>query len=174
MTDITPLPAATEDDHYGEIAVELLGDQRETLVVSGERIPTITLVRAPGAEVDDHIVIGTRDPQHLTLTVDGDAATITPAKGKLRRQSYRVDVTYAGTSYRLVPDSIPTSRLTRDGKHLGDFSSDGDRRVIAEWQEGVSVEPLDAAIGYALSAAFGTGGQPMWMMAVDAVSAALP
>ncbi|PCG87875.1 hypothetical protein CIB93_00055 [Streptomyces sp. WZ.A104] len=177
MTDTTPLPlpASTEDDHYGEISVELLGEQREKLVVSGERIPTITIVRAPEAEVDDHIVIGTRDPRHLTITVDGEAATIKPGKGKLRRQTYRVDVRHAGIHYRLVPNSIPFSRLTRDGKHLGDFSSDGDRRVIAEWQEDAGTpEPLDAAIGYALSAAFGTGGQPMWMMAVDAISAALP
>ncbi|WP_274031665.1 hypothetical protein [Streptomyces sp. MMBL 11-1] len=177
MTDTTPLPlpAATEDDHYGDIAVELLGEQREKLVVSGERIPTITIVRAPEAEIDDHIVIGTRDPRHLTITVDGEAATIKPAKGRLRRQSYRVDVVCAGTRYRLVPDSIPCSRLTRDGKHLGDFSSDGDRRVIAEWREDAGpIEPLDAAVGYALSAAFGTGGQPMWMMLVDAISTALP
>ncbi|MFG3409791.1 hypothetical protein [Streptomyces sp. NPDC048142] len=174
MTDATPIPAAVEDDHHGDIVVELAGEHSETLVVSGGRIPRVVLTRAPGAEVDDHIVIGTRDPRHLTLTVDGREATITPGKGKLRRRSYRVDVRCAGTSYRLVPDSIPGSRLTRDGTHIGDFSSDGDRRVIAEWREGAAVEPLDAAIGYALAAAFGTGGQPMWMMAVDAVSAALP
>ncbi|MFK0184653.1 hypothetical protein ACIQV1_10625 [Streptomyces rubiginosohelvolus] len=177
MTDTTslPLPASTEDDHFGEISVELLGEHREKLVVSGERIPTVTIVRAPEAEVDDHIVIGTRDPRHLTITVDGEDATIKPGKGKLRRQTYRVDVHHGGTHYRLVPNSIPFSKLTRDGKHLGDFSSDGDRRVIAEWQEEAGTpEPLDAAIGYALSAAFGTGGQPMWMMLVDAISAALP
>ncbi|NDZ56348.1 hypothetical protein G3I47_03505 [Streptomyces anulatus] len=174
MTDTTPIPAAVEDDHHGDILVELTGEHGEMLVVSGERIPRVVLTRAPGAEVDDHIVIGTRDPRHLTLTVDGREATITPGKGKLRRRSYRVDVRCAGTSYRLVPDSIPSSRLTRDGKHIGDFSSDGDRRVLAEWRPGAAVEPADAAIGYALAAAFGTGGQPMWMMAVDAISAALP
>lgn len=174
MTDTTPIPAAVKDDHHGDILVELTGEHGEMLVVSGERIPRVVLTRAPGAEVDDHIVIGTRDPHHLTLTVDGREATITPGKGKLRRRSYRVDVRCAGTSYRLVPDSIPSSRLTRNGKHIGDFSSDGDRRVIAEWRDGAAVEPLDAAVGYALAAAFGTGGQPMWMMAVDAISTALP
>lgn len=73
-----------------------------------------------------------------------------------------------------MPNSIPSSRLTRDGKHIGDFSSDGDRRVLAEWRSGAAVEPADAAIGYALAAAFGTGGQPMWMMLVDTVSELLP
>lgn len=174
MTDTTPIPAAVEDDHHGDILVELAGERGEMLVVSGERIPCVVLTRAPGAEVDDHIAIGTRDPRHLTLTVDGREATITPGKGKLRRRSYRVDVRCAGTSYRLVPDSIPSSRLTRDGKHIGDFSSDGDRRVLAEWRSGAVVEPADAAIGYALAAAFGTGGQPLWMMLVDTVSELLP
>jgi hypothetical protein len=174
MTDTTPIPAAVEDDHHGDILVELTGEHGEILVVSGERIPRVVLTRAPGAEADDHIVIGTRDPRRLTLTVDGQDATIAPGKGKLRRRSYRVDVRCAGTSYRLVPDSIPSSRLTRNGKHIGDFSSDGDRRVLAEWRDGAAVEPLDAAIGYALAAAFGTGGQPMWMMVVDAISTALP
>ncbi|MFJ8254947.1 hypothetical protein [Streptomyces sp. NPDC094466] len=174
MTDTTPLPAAVEDDHHGGIVVELTGKHGEMLVVSGQGIPRVVLTRAPGTEIDDHIAIGTRDPRRLTLTVDGREATIRPGKGKLRRRSYRVDVRCAGTSYRLVPDSIPSSRLTRAGKHLGDFSSDGDRRVIAEWRAGAAVEPADAAIGYALAAAFGTGGLPMWMMAVEAVSELLP
>ncbi|NEE10246.1 hypothetical protein G3M58_27825, partial [Streptomyces sp. SID7499] len=87
MTDTTPIPAAVEDDHHGDILVELTGEHGEMLVVSGERIPRVVLTRAPGAEVDDHIVIGTRDPRHLTLTVDGREATITPGKGKLRRRS---------------------------------------------------------------------------------------
>ncbi|MEI5036196.1 hypothetical protein RB201_36705 [Streptomyces sp. S1A(2023)] len=174
MNDTTPIPAAVEDDHHGEILVELAGKQSEMLVVSGERIPRVVLTRAPGTEVDDHIAIGTRDPRRLTLTVDGQEATIKPGKGRIRRRSYRVDVRCAGTSYRLVPDSIPSSRLTRNGRRLGDFSSGGDRRVLAEWRPGAAVEPRDAAIGYALAAAFGTGGQPMWMMAVETVSEFLP
>lgn len=174
MHDTTAVPAAVEDDHHGEILVELTGEQGETLVVSGERIPRVVLTRAPGTEIDDHIAIGTRDPRHLTLTVDGREATIKPGRGRLSRRSYRVDVRCAGTSYRLVPDSIPSSRLTRNGKRLGDFSSGGDRRVLAEWRAEAAVEPRDAAIGYALAAAFGTGGQPMWMMAVETVSEFLP
>ncbi|MFJ4863552.1 hypothetical protein [Streptomyces sp. NPDC088748] len=85
-----------------------------------------------------------------------------------------MDVEYDGASYRLVPDSVPSSRLTRDGTHLGDFSSDGDETVIAEWREDLELRPADAAIGYALAAAFGTGAQPMWMMIVDGVTSALP
>lgn len=38
----------------------------------------------------------------------------------------------------------------------------------------MDLRPLDASVGYALAAAFGTGAQPMWMMIVDGVSSALP
>ncbi|WP_320778758.1 hypothetical protein [Streptomyces sp. CRN 30] len=175
MTDTAPTPTVTEDDHHGDISVESSGEHGETLVVTGgDAIPRVVLTRAPGAEVDEHVVIGTRDPRHLRMTVGGDDTPITPAKGRLTRRSYRVDVTYAGTSYRLVPVSVSTSRLTRDGKRLGEFSSEGDLRVTAEWEDGVEVEPVDAAVGYALAAAFGTGGQSLWTAVVEVVSEALP
>ncbi|MCX5195979.1 hypothetical protein OOK31_19125 [Streptomyces sp. NBC_00249] len=168
--DRTPVPI--EDTRFGAVTVHQEGQDR--LEVVGEGIPRVTLERDPAAEVDPQIAIGTRDPAFLTLRVDGREAVLKPAKGALSRRSYRVDVEYDGVSYRLVPDSVPSSRLTRDGLHLGDFSSDGDELVIAEWREDADLRPADAAIGYALASAFGTGGQPMWMMIVDGVSSALP
>ncbi|GAA2242896.1 hypothetical protein GCM10010145_06550 [Streptomyces ruber] len=177
MTDTapTPVPTVTDDDRHGAVSVELSGEHGDTLVVTGgDAIPRVVLTRAPEAEVDEQIVIGTRDPRHLRMTVGGDDAEITPARGRLTRRSYRVDVSYAGAAYRLVPVSVGTSRLTRDGKRLGKFSSDGDLRVIAEWEEGAEVVPADAAVGYALAAAFGTGGQSLWTAVVEVVSEALP
>ncbi|MEU8887081.1 hypothetical protein [Streptomyces sp. NPDC048442] len=165
-------PGPTVDTLFGEIAVRLDGQDR--LTVEGEQIPAVVLERDPESETDPLIAIGTRDPAALTLWIDGAEAKVTPAKGKLRRQTYRIDVEYDGAHYRLEPDSVPSSRLTRDGTHLGDFSSDGDETVIAEWQEDAEVRPADASVGYALASAFGTGGQPMWMMLVDAVTSALP
>lgn len=164
--------APIKDTHFGAITVRHDGQDR--VDVDGETIPRVVLERDPAAEVDPHTAIGTRDPAHLTLRIDGRDVAVRPAKGRLTRRSYRVDVEYGGADYRLVPDSVASSRLTRDGEHLGDFSSDGDERVIAEWKEGHEIQPADAAIGYALASAFGTGGQPMWMMIVDGVSSALP
>ncbi|MFF7204163.1 MULTISPECIES: hypothetical protein [unclassified Streptomyces] len=172
MNDTTPTPAPVQDDRFGELRIRLEG--QESLLVEGEGIPRITLNRAPDSEKDDHIAIGTRDPEQLTLRIDGTPAKLTPSRGRLTRRSYAVDVDHAGTSYRLVPDSVPSSRLVRDGRHIGDFSSDGDGHVIAEWREDAEIVPLDAALGYTLAAAFGTGAQPMWMMAIDAVATALP
>ncbi|MEV6570602.1 hypothetical protein [Streptomyces sp. NPDC051577] len=170
MDDATP--TTLEDTRFGAITVHLEGQER--VEIDGPAIPRVTLVRAPDCEVDPQIRIGTRDPEQLTLTIDGRAGTLLPAKGWLTRGSYRVEVEYEGARHVLVPDSVPGSRLTRDGVHLGDFTADGDALVIAEWQEGVELRPLDASVGYALAAAFGTGAQPMWMMIVDGVTSALP
>lgn len=176
MNDTVPPPASTpapvHDEHFGEITVRL--EEQGYLVVEGARILPGTLRRNPGAKVDEQVAIGTRAPEQLTLAIGGTAATLRPAKGGLSRRSYRVDAEYDGAKYRLLPDSIPSSRLTRDGRHIGDFSSDGDGRVSAEWCEGADVRPADASVGYALAAAFGTGGQPWWMLTADAVSSALP
>ncbi|NUP17217.1 MAG: hypothetical protein HOZ81_14135 [Streptomyces sp.] len=144
------------------------------VTVEGESVPRIELLRAEGTEAEEHIPIGTRDGGRLTLTVDGEEAVIDPAKGRLTRRSYRVDVRHADHTWRLVPDSIPGSRLLRDEQHIGDFSSDGDGRVLAEWREDAEPEALDVALGYALAAAFGTGAQPMWMLTVEAAGEMLP
>ncbi|WP_374774979.1 hypothetical protein OG756_20740 [Streptomyces sp. NBC_01310] len=167
-SDRTPI----EDTRFGEITVRQ--DGQNALEVEGEGIPRVTLEREPESEVDPQIAIGTRDPAHLTMRIDGLEVELKPAKGGLSRRSYRVDVEYQGADYRLVPDSIPNSRFTRDGVHIGDFSCDGDEMVLAEWKEGADIRPADAAIGYALASAFGTGAQPMWMMIVDGVAAAIP
>ncbi|MGP3683627.1 hypothetical protein ACTVZO_02775 [Streptomyces sp. IBSNAI002] len=164
--------APIEDTRFGGITVRQDGQNR--IEVAGEGIPHVVLERDPEAEADPHIAIGTRDPARLRMLVDGREAGLHPGKGRLSRRSYRVDVRHDGADYRLVPDSVPGSRLTRDGVHLGDFSSDGGETVIAEWKDGADTRPADAAIGYALASAFGTGGQPMWMMVVDAVTDALP
>ncbi|MET9320757.1 hypothetical protein ABZX75_11305 [Streptomyces sp. NPDC003038] len=167
-SDRTPI----EDTRFGGITIRQDGQDR--IEVEGEGIPHVVLERDPESEVDPRTAIGTRDPARLTMRIDGLEVGLIPGKGGLSRRSYRVDVEYDGARYRLVPDSVPTSRLTRDGAHIGDFSSDGDEVVIAEWKEGAELRPVDASIGYALASAFGTGGQPMWMMIVDGVSSALP
>lgn len=162
-----------EDDRFGALTVRL-DSERGEVTVTGERVPRVELWRAEGTEGEDHIPVGTRDGARLTLTVDGEEAVIDPAKGRLTRRSYRVDVRYAERSWRLVPDSIPGSRLVRAGAYLGDFSSDGDGKVLVEWREDADPEALDAALGYALAAAFGTGAQPLWMTAIEMVGDLLP
>lgn len=170
MNDSSRTPI--EDAHFGAITVRQ--DGQVALRVEGERIPRVTLERDPHSEADPQTAIGTRDPAHLTMRIDGSEVALKPAKGGLTRRSYRVDVEYEGSLYRLAPDSVPSSRLTRDGTHIADFSSDGDELVLAEWQPDADPRPADASIGYTLASAFGTGAQPLWMMLADAITDALP
>ncbi|MFD9796143.1 hypothetical protein ACFWXK_34890 [Streptomyces sp. NPDC059070] len=137
-----------------------------TVTVHGEGLPAVVL-RRTGGRADDHTPVGTRDAARLALTVDGGAAGLTLPKGRLSRRSYRVDVRCDGGAYRLIPDSLATSRLLRDGRRLGSLTCDGDGRVTADWREGAKVLPLDVSLGYALAAGFGTGAQPMWVTAID-------
>ncbi|MGW1052481.1 hypothetical protein ACWDBD_02070 [Streptomyces sp. NPDC001118] len=110
----------------------------------------------------------------MALTVDGARAVVAPARGRLTRRSYRVDVRHAGRHWRLVPDSVPGSRLSRDGERLGDLRCEGDGRVSAVWREGARPDATDAALGYAPAAAFGTGARPMWMIATELAGELLP
>ena len=143
-----------------------------TLRVSGHGLPTVELVRAPGTRPDTHTPIGTREPALLALTVDGEPATIHPARGRLLRHSYRVDVRTDGVHYRLVPCGYDYSRFTRDGRRLGTFLCSGNGKVIDKWDG--SPTPRDRALGTALAAAFGTGASP-WLGTVgDIVGELLP
>ncbi|GAA3906861.1 hypothetical protein GCM10022244_16190 [Streptomyces gulbargensis] len=143
-----------------------------TLRVSGHGLPTVELVRAPGTEPDAHTPIGTRKAALLRLTVDGEPAVVRPARGRLLRRSYRVDVRTGGHRHRLVPTSYDTSRLTRDGRRVGSLISSGDGRVTDTWEDGAT--PLDIAVGTALAAAFGTGAAPWFETVGDIVSELIP
>ncbi|WP_306327169.1 hypothetical protein [Streptomyces venezuelae] len=145
-----------------------------TLRVSGHGLPTVELLRAPGTRPDTHTPIGTRKPALLALTVDGEPATLTPARGRLLRRSYRVDAVAGGHRYRLVPSSHVDSRLTRDGHRLGTLESEGDGRVDADWAPDAAPTPLDHAVGTALAAAFGTGAAPWWETVGDIVAELVP
>lgn len=143
-----------------------------TLRVSGHGLPTVELVRAPGTAPDAHTPIGTRRAALLTLTVDGQPATLRPARGRLLRRSYRVDVRTGGARYRLVPRSYKESRLTRNGRRVGELQSSGDGRVIDTWEPGAT--PRDIAVGNALAAAFGTGAAPWFETVGDIVAELIP
>ncbi|MFD3661297.1 hypothetical protein ACFWVF_11980 [Streptomyces sp. NPDC058659] len=143
-----------------------------TLRVSGHGLPTVELVRAPGADPDAHTPIGTRKRALLALTVDGEPAVVRPARGRLLRRSYRVDVRTGGVRYRLVPCGYVDSRFTRDGRRIGILTSSGDGKVIDEWDGDPT--PHDLALGIALAAAFGTGASPWWETLGDIVGELIP
>ncbi|ANS66798.1 hypothetical protein SLINC_4574 [Streptomyces lincolnensis] len=162
-----------DDSLFGPLTVHL-DTERGAVTVEGEAIPRIVLNRASGTRADDHIPVGTRDAGLLTLTVAGEAAALAPGRGRLTRRSYRVDVRHAGHHRRLLPDSVPSSRLLRDGHRLGDLTSQGDGHVLAEWRPDAKPDATDVALAYALAAAFGTGAQPLPMLLADAIGDLIP
>ncbi|WP_017240216.1 hypothetical protein [Streptomyces sp. SS] len=143
-----------------------------TLRVSGHGLPAVELVRAPGSRPDAHTPIGTRRAELLALTVDGEPAVIRPARGRLLRRSYRVDVHTDGVHYRLVPCGHDHSRFTRDGRRVGKLLCSGNGRVIDTWKPGAT--PRDIAVGTALAAAFGTGASPWFETVGEIVSELIP
>ncbi|WP_030299478.1 hypothetical protein [Streptomyces katrae] len=162
-----------DDPLFGAVRIEL-DHEAGTLGVSGEGLPPVEIRRAPHTVPESHVPIGTRDPEHLTLLVDGAEETLRPSKGFLTRRSYRVEVVSGAREcrYLLVPGSLGTSRLLRDERLLGLFASSGDGRVSADWEapgksEGAR-DPYDASVGYGLAAAFGTGAEPMWQLTLNA------
>ncbi|GCB89754.1 hypothetical protein SALB_02443 [Streptomyces noursei] len=166
--DPSTAPSTADDLLFGDVHVTLDAD-RGVVTVTGDALPTVSLVRAEGADVDEAVPLGTRSAAALTLTVDGEAARLAPARGRFLRRSYRVDVECTGVRYRLTPDGLEESTLFKEGIAIGELSSTGDGRVSATWPEdrpaGSEVLPQDAAVGYALAAAFGTGGQSFWVAA---------
>ncbi|WP_063763007.1 hypothetical protein [Streptomyces rimosus] len=168
-----PGPGSAEDRVFGRIGLDL-DAAAGRLTVHGERVPTAELRRAPEAVPARSLPFGTRDATALRLTVDGHPGHITPGGGRLARRSHRVDVIYGGILYRLLPDSPGGSRLVKDGRRIADFSSDGAGHVWADWHPDVA-PPLreDAAVGYVLATAFGTGAEPSWRLLVQAVAGML-
>ncbi|MEV8596957.1 hypothetical protein [Streptomyces sp. NPDC052012] len=165
-------PVSADDPLFGGITGELDHENGSLAVHGGGDVPRVEIRRAAGAPLETHVPIGTRDPERLTMTVGGESVSLRPAKGFLTRRSYRVDAgpeRQGGGRHRLVPAGVHTSRLLRDGRLLGEFASTGDGKVSAEWKPGTTPEPRDAAIGYALAAAFGTGAEPMWRLILDAL-----
>jgi hypothetical protein len=103
------------------------------------------------------------------MTVDGAPVRLRPGSGRYRRGSYQVTVVHGAVTYRFRPKSPDVSRLTRDGRRLGDFEVTRAGTVDVTWHEEAAAEvnATDAAVGTALAAAFGTGAQFFLLMLLD-------
>ncbi|MEU4537726.1 hypothetical protein AB0G15_22980 [Streptosporangium sp. NPDC023825] len=144
------------DAVVGELTLTL--DRDAGIVrVEGDAIPTVVVRRSADVVARRHIPIGTRGPEHLTMTVDGTEVALRPAPGRVTRHSYRAEVEHEGITYTLVPTSEVSSGFFRGEHGLGEFTTLADGEVRAEWV--ASPSPEEAAIGYALAACFGSGAE---------------
>ncbi|MDI6099134.1 hypothetical protein QLQ12_11050 [Actinoplanes sp. NEAU-A12] len=145
-------------------------------VAVGDAVSSAVVERVGDPAIAKNVPIGTRKAANLRMLVNDEAARLRPGPGRFARGSYKVAVVHDSVTYRLRPKSPDTSRLTRDGVRLGDFELKSDGSVSVDWFEENrdSVTPTDAAIGYALATAFGTGAQFFLLMLFDVVGAAGP
>ncbi|GAA2387461.1 hypothetical protein GCM10010420_08110 [Streptomyces glaucosporus] len=143
------------DPLFGEIHVRV-DPGAGRVEVGGPAVPPVVVRRTRGAGRRSRTAVGTRRAGRLAMTVDGEDVRVVPGRGWGLRRCHGVRVVHRGSRYRLTPGYLPRgrSRLTRDGRRLGRFRSDG-RAAPAEWSGGAPVTARDAAVGYALAAAFG-------------------
>jgi hypothetical protein len=161
---------AVEDPLHGVVIVHT-DIERGRVEVAGDGFPAVHLHRSATAEVSDYVPIGTRDAEHLALTVDGTPATLLPGRGRFTRGSFRVDVRVDGARYHFRPSDEHGSRLSRDGHPLGELMLEPETvELMAVWAPGADVRPQDAAVGYALATAFGTGAESTLTMLIHALT----
>jgi hypothetical protein len=144
------------DTAVGELTLTLDRDDG-TMRVEGDAIPTVVVRRSAEAVMRQHILIGTRDPEHLAMTLDGIEVPLRPGPGRVTRHSYRAEVDHDGTTYTLIPTSEVSSAFFRGEHGIGQFTTLADGEVRAEWFAPPS--PEEAAVGYALAACFGSGAE---------------
>ncbi|MEU4622349.1 hypothetical protein AB0G04_20580 [Actinoplanes sp. NPDC023801] len=159
MTELQDLPVELEAGE-GRVAATATHDGH---------VGTAVIERHGSPAKAGHVPIGTRDAKSLTMLVDGDEAVLRPGPGRYTRGSYKVRVRHGSVSYIYRPKSPDTHRLLRDGVRLGDFEVRKDGTIDVTWHEGAEPTATDAAVGYALAAAFGTGAQFFIMMMLDVV-----
>jgi hypothetical protein len=161
-----------EDPLHGVVIVHTDVD-KGWVEVAGDGFPAVHVRRSETAEVSRYVPIGTRDPAHLTLTVDGTPGELSPGRGRFTRGSFRVDAKVGGLHYRFHPSDEDGSRLSRDGQRLGVLMLEPETiELMAAWSPGADVRPQDAALGYALATAFGTGAESTLMMLVHTLTGA--
>jgi hypothetical protein len=158
-----------EDPLHGVVIVHT-DIERGWIEVAGDGFPAVHLRRSDTAEVSRYVPIGTRDAAHLTLTVDGTPAALSPGRGRFTRGSFRVDAHVDGVHYVFRPSDEDGSRLSRDGQPLGELLLESETvELMAAWAPGADVRPQDAAIGYALATAFGTGAESTLTMLIESL-----
>lgn len=146
-----------QDEWFGSVRITPPDEDSAVVRVEGPGVPTATLVRT--GDVRDHpqAPVGTRDAARLTMTVGGDTAGLHLGAGRLTRSSFSVSADLPGRAYVLKPAGAFSSVLRRNGQQVAVFVNGGDELSAAWRPESASPSAEDAAVGYLLAAAFGTG-----------------
>jgi len=159
------------------------------LLLTGDGVPDVELVRTGSVDPRKGIPIGTRRRRDLTMTVAGQDVELSPASERLTRRSYRIAIGTHTGNLLFTPCSPTETRLVRGSSYRGDnelgtFERATDGWVFARWSDTITAlgvvveapapEPAEAAIGYALAAGFGTGARFLLATCTDALEQLLP
>ncbi|WP_028479623.1 hypothetical protein [Nocardia sp. CNY236] len=152
---------------------------------------TVVVIERTGPRTRKNIPIGTRDPRFLTARVNDREITVTPGSGRFLKRSYRILVEIEDRVISLGAMDIDTSTFI-DGKpneivnQYGDLTARSDGSVEVGWavpqrvrlvnRMVVPPEPTvdDVLIGFALAAAFGTGGLSVTTIVMGLVASVFP
>ncbi|MGW5054922.1 hypothetical protein [Actinokineospora sp. NPDC004072] len=144
------MPRITDETH-GTVVVTTT----ETRVLAAVGAATAEISRS-GEPTRADVPIGTREADRLTLVVAGSPARLAPGPGRYSRRSYRVDA-WVGEAHYLLKPEADGSALAVDGAERAFFPGG---TLPAVWLPGS--RERDAAVGYALVAAFGVGARSLY------------
>lgn len=181
-----------KDPRFGDILVtSTLASGRTE--VSGPDIPTVVVRRGFATAPDADLPPGAAKSATATLRVDGRTVPLRTGPGTGSKRSHRVWTEYEGVVLRLHPVDNDSSSLLRSRRLLGSPVRvrrrlatfvlrpggplpDGIRRYLCRWGRRSTGTAPQAALGYALAAAFGVGryqGDREWQDAGDLADLAL-
>jgi len=136
------------------------------VVVPGPGLPGVDLRRI-GPVTERLVPIGSRRPGHVELRVDGHRHVLRPASGRLSRRSYHVHVELDGAPLLLAADRShhrsvdPRPQPPRPrARHPRTRGRPPAARPVVPGRDTGS-DRAEAAVGYAVATAFGTGARIM-------------
>jgi hypothetical protein len=162
------------DEVEFEVSVDAAEDRVVVVAGDGTTQSRAMIQRSADAEVLGYVPIGTRAAGELSMTLDGATVAVRPGPGRYTRGSFRVAAIHDQVEYLLAPVTEVSSRFSRDGVQLGEFTRTNDGVIRVWWSDGAAVEPADAALGYALVAAFGAGAKTLLGALFDAPDTGAP
>lgn len=156
-----------DDPAVGALRVEV--DPGRRVLVAGDRVPEVVVVRVGEDPVDGTTPVGTRDPARLRGSLDGRPLTLAPRAGRLARGSYAVGIgDDRDGAWVLTPATPWSSRLVRGRtrsrrRQLGLLTRGPDGGTGAVWSATLPPTPAEVALGHAVAEAFDTGAELTWL-----------
>ncbi len=176
---------------FGNIVVERTDTRVSTRLESDDSI-VVTIERS-GPRKRKRVPIGTRKADRLSARINDRKIALSPGKGILTLRSYRVVAEIEGRYLSLRPVDVESSlfiggKPNEAEKEFGELTAGTGGTIDMVWavprtvtilKKSVEITPPeptieDLLIGYAMAAAFGTGGLPLTAVVLGLMNASQP